>query len=371
MKNFLLKVCIQLLRFIYLFIKLFPTQNKIVMISRQSNNINSDFKLLQEQLQEKCNIVILCKTLDGGSKASIVSKINYGLHMFKQMYHIATSKVCLLDSYCPTISILNHKKSLTVIQMWHSIGTMKKFGYTSLGKRDGNNVEIAKIMRMHNNYDVVYCAGKAYKKHLQKGFGVSQDKIKIYTLPRVDLLKSKEYEENIRKKIFLKYPNLEKKQNILYAPTFRKRENELEKQINNLIDNIDFKKYNLIIKLHPLSKIKINNSKAIIDNNFSTFDMLFIADKIISDYSCIIYEAGIRNIPIYFFSFDYKDYDKNVGFAIDFKILPGYNEEEACKLAESLEKEFDMSYQKQFISKYVNNTSLCAKKMAEDILSYM
>ena len=35
------------------------------------------------------------------------NKFKYFLHMFVQMYHIATSKVVILDSYCIVVSILN------------------------------------------------------------------------------------------------------------------------------------------------------------------------------------------------------------------------------------------------------------------------
>lgn len=371
MRKIILKTFIFLLNIIYFFIKLLPTKNKIVMISRQSNEINLDFRLLKKELEDKYKVVVMCKTLPGGTKAKFSDKISYGIHMFRHMYHIATSKVCVLDSYCPTISILKHKKNLTIIQMWHSIGTMKKFGYSSLGKKEGNNKEIAKIMKMHQNYDVVYCASDAYKKHLAKGFNIPEDKIKIFTLPRVDLLKDKLYESETKDKIYAKYPELKQKENVLYAPTFRKDEKELNEKINELIANFNFEKYNLIIKLHPLSKVKISNSRVIMDYNFSTFDMLFVADKLISDYSCIVYEAGIKNIPLYFYCFDYKKYINNVGLAIDFKRLPGYNEERTLELIQDLEKSYNLKAEKKFINKYVLNTDFCAKKMAEDIASYM
>lgn len=373
MKNILLKIVIFLLNIVYTFIKMLPMQNKIVMISRQSDKINTDFKLLEKELKKESKVVVLCKTLPGGAKAKLKDKFQYGLHMFRQMYHLSTSKVCVLDSYCPSVSILKHKKKLTIVQIWHSVGTMKKFGYTALGKDEGSNVEIAKIMKMHQNYDVVYCAANAYKEHLQKGFNIDSNKIKIFTLPRIDLLNDKNYEKQTINKIYNRYPELEKKnkKNIVYAPTFRKNENTFNAKLQELIDNIDLDKYNLIIKLHPLSKTKCKNSKVIVDNDFSTFDMLFVADKLISDYSCVIYEAGVRNIPLYFYCFDLEEYLKSRGLALDFNELPGYTKKSAVDLTKSLDAKFDMKYQKQFIKKYVENTSECTKKMAKDILSYM
>lgn len=371
----MIKVILRIMNFIlniiYFFLKLLPVQNKIVMISRQSNEIGADFKLLGEKLEKNHKVVYLCKTLDGGVKSTIKARISYGFNMFKQMYHLATSKVCLLDSYCPTVSILKHKKKLTIIQMWHSVGTLKRFGYTSLDKKEGSFSDIAKIMKMHRNYDVIYASSSAYKEHLAEGFNCPIEKIKTMTLPRIDLLNDKKYEKKTRDKIFSKYPILEKKKNIVYAPTFRKDESKFNEHLNALVEHFNFKKYNLILKLHPLSKVKVKNDKVIIDKSFSTFDMLFIADKLISDYSCVIYEAGVRNIPLYFYNYDIDSYIDARGIAIDYDELPGYHEKDPQKLNEDFNKKYDSIYLKKFIKKYVENTNKCTDKMVNDIEKYM
>lgn len=360
-----------LLNIIYLFFKLLPTTNKVVMISRQSNKINDDFRLLGGKLEEKYKVVYLCKTLDGKENAKLSTRICYSLHMLKQMYHLATSKVCVLDTYCPTVSLLKHKKSLTIIQMWHSNGTMKKFGYSAIGKREGSTKRMANMMKMHKNYDYVLSSGEAYNSHLAKGFKIDESIIKTYTLPRFDLLSDKEYETSVRKRIYDKYPELNKKINVVYAPTFRKDEEKFEEHLKQLIDKFDTKKYNLIIKLHPLSKVKIDSDKVIVDKDFSTFEMLFIADKLISDYSCIIYEAGVRNIPLYFFAYDLSYYDFIRGLALDYEELPGYTENNAEEIIKDLDKNYDMDYLKKFINKYIENTENCTEKLADFISTFM
>lgn len=372
MTTFILHIVKFILNFIYFFIKLLPIQDKIVMISRQSNAINRDFKLIANKIGNKHKVIILCKTLDGGVKSKLTSRISYGLHMFVQMYHLATSKVCILDTYCPTVSILKHKKKLTIIQIWHSIGTMKKFGYAIVDKGEGTNSKIANIMNMHKNYDVVLCAGEGYRTHLTWGFNCQEDIIRIATLPRVDLLTDKKYAKNIKNEIYKEYPNLKQKKNILYCPTFRKDEKEFKKALDKLIAAIDLKKYNLIIKLHPLSETRLDdNNNVVIDHSFETFDMLFIADYVISDYSCIIYEAGVRNIPLYFYNFDMKSYKDKRGLALNYDELPGFTSSDPTELIKSLDKEYDMKYYQEFMKKYVHNTKDCAKKVVEIIEEYM
>ena len=143
------RIFIFMANFIYMFFKILPTKNRITMISRQSNNITTDFKLMKDNFEKNhkdISVIVLCHKLEGGEKASVRNKIEYIFHCFKQMYYISTSKVLVLDSYCILASILKHRKSLKIIQIWHSMGTMKKFGYQILGMQEGSSLKTAQIM---------------------------------------------------------------------------------------------------------------------------------------------------------------------------------------------------------------------------------
>ena len=365
------KIVIYAARFIYCFFKLLPTKNKVTMISRQSDKKTIDFALLEDELKnasDKIKTVILCHKLDGGINAKLLEKIKYGIHCLSQMYHIATSKVVILDSYCILISILKHKRNLKVIQMWHSMGTMKKFGYQILDKDEGSKKEIADLMKMHKNYDYVFASSMAYAEQLEEGFNCGMDKIRIYSLPRVDLLTSKKYKEEVIKKIEKKYSNILKK-NIVYCPTFRKEEEKLEEEIYKMIEKIDFEKYNFIIKFHPLSKIEIKDDRVIFDKEFSSMDMLFIADYMISDYSCIVYEAAILNIPLFFFAFDLEEYLDNRGLTIDYeKELPGIISKSTSDIINAIEnKNYNINSILEFRKKYVTNVENCTEKIVNFI----
>ena len=370
------KIFIFMANFIYMFFKILPTKNRVTMISRQSDNITMDFKLLKEEFENNyrdISVVVLCHRLEGGEKASIKNKIGYVFHCFKQMYYIATSKVLVLDSYCIMASILKHKKDLKIIQIWHSMGTMKKFGYQILGMKEGSSLKTAKTMKMHQNYTYVFASSKNYAKYLAEGFGCSTDIIKIFSLPRVDLLTSKEYKRQIFSKIIEKYPKIGEKKNIVYCPTFRKNEAQMQDEIKKLVDAIDYGKYNLILKLHPLSNIKIDNQNVIYDRTFSSFDMLFIADYVISDYSCIIYEASILNVPLYFWTFDFNQYIGARGVTFNYKKeVPGPICKDINKIINSIENEkYDMRKLENFREKYVTNIEDCTKKICEFVYELM
>ena len=371
----IIKIGRLLLNVLYWFIKLIPTQKKVTMISRQSNTPSMEFEAIRSKMHEKypeVKVVMLCRTLDGGVASTIGNKIKYGFHMLTQMVHIASSAVVLLDSYCIAASILNHKKSLTVIQMWHSMGTMKKFGYAALDTEEGTKRELAVAMRMHHNYDYVFASAEAYKDHLAKGFHCEIEKILTMPLPRLDFLKDAEYAEKIRRKIYRVYPELQEKPTIVYCPTFRKDEEEFEKALAQLVSAVDQKKYNLVVKIHPLSKAKVDE-QVIRATEFSSFEMLFVADYVISDYSCIIYEAAVRNIPLYFYNFDMDLYTGNRGLAIDYENeLPGVISGNAAEIVKAIEEgSYDMEELERFTRKYVHPTEHATEDIADFIRKYI
>lgn len=356
----LLKVISAVLSAIYGMIKLVtPVKNKVTLLSRQGDKPSLDFLLLTRQMEKQMadtQIVVLCKTL---TKRPL-KVIGYAFHMMVQMYHIATSKVIILDSYCIAASLLKHKVSLTIIQMWHSMGTMKKFGYTALDKNEGSGYQLAEGMKMHHNYDYFFASSIAYVDHLAAGFHCPSTKAIIKPLPRLDLLTDETHREKRKLEIFSRYPQLNQaeRKNILYCPTFRKAEEGMQKAVDQITAAVDYSRYNLIVKLHPLSKISVSKGQVVVPDDYATFDMLFIADYVISDYSCVIYEAAVLNIPLHFFCFDIEAYTGVRGLAIDYeKECPGVISKDIEPILQAIEEvRYDMDYLRAFTNKYITLT---------------
>ena len=305
-------LAIRVMRALYLPFRLLPVRNKITMISRQSDTPSIDMKLLQKAIQDRrpdYQVVILAKQLH--------NPVIYLIQIFRQMYHIATSRAVILDSYCIPISVLHHRKGLIVIQMWHSIGSMKKFGYVMLGKEEGSDPKLASLMCMHRNYTYVLISSFSYLKDYIEGFRISEDKVLQIPLPRADLLTDKAYLTARRKEIIKKAPWIDKKKNILYCPTFRKTPSpEDEKKIQELIHAIDFKHYNLIYKPHSVSTLKIKDMR-VITTEMDNIDALSIADYMVTDYSSIMYEAGLAGVPVYMYTYDWDQYKTKRAFNLD------------------------------------------------------
>lgn len=377
MKNLCLEIILHIAKFgmeiIYFFIKLFTKQkNKVTMLSRQSDNINLDFRLLRDELKnskdgEKIEIKILCKKIP----KNVWGRIKYCFFIIKNMYHIAESKVCIVDGYNIPISALKHKKGLEIIQIWHAMGAIKKFGFQVIGRNEGSTTKIARIMKMHANYTCITCTSEETRKVYSEAFRTDINKIKVLGMPRLDYVLGKNNEINKKAdELLSQYPKLKEKPIILYVPTFRKKETI---DISKVINAVDKEKYNLIIRLHPLDGTKLDK-KYIIDNQYSTFDLLKIADFIVTDYSAIAFEAAALNKPLFFYLYDIRKYSRkrglNIGLETEMGDCTRLSFNEIMKLIDS--GKYNYEELRKFREKYVetfdtNNT----KRIADYIVLHL
>lgn len=354
-----IKIAIAMAECIYSILRRFPLKKKIVYISRQSDDISIDFQLLSQKIMQyhpEFEHVFLCKMIQKG----ILKKIGYCLHMCRQMYHIATARVVILDGYCILISVLHHRRGLLVIQLWHALGALKKFGYSILDKPEGKSSKIAKLMKMHNNYSYIFTSGEPCRRYFSEAFNQPIEKVRAFPLPRVDLLLSTVYKEEIKEKIYNVYPRLENsfKKVIVYAPTFRENDKEFRERLKDLSESIDYSNYEFIVKFHPLTKFEVLKPEIICDELFSSTEMLSIADYIITDYSAIIFEAMLLKKPVLLFAFDYEDYCKKRDFYIDYeKSFSPIMCKNVEQLIKNLQREdYDIGVYQNFIENMVRKT---------------
>ena len=306
------------LKIIYFFFKLIPTnKNKIVFISRQTNDINIDFSMIRDEIKRRdpnIKMKFICKRIDKG----LVNYIKYFFTIIKQMYYLATSKVAIIDSYCIPVCILRHKNSLTILQIWHSIGKIKKSGYQTLDSDCGRNGKIAKLMCMHKNYTNIIAGGSAFDKFYEEGFNVKKDILLHYGLPRIDYILNNK--DKFKKEVLEKYPEFKDKKIVYYAPTFRKYDVDGPDKFFNEYNKKDFI---LIVRGHPNQRLDIDYSKVYECLEFKSTELLTIADYVITDYSSICLEAAILNKKVLFYVYDYDKYMNENGINLDaYKVLP-------------------------------------------------
>ncbi len=356
------------LALIYAFMKLLPVKdNKIVFCSRQSSVVPLDFALIQEELEKRQDglcVVNICNRIGKGAGAYA----SFAVDTLKSMKHMATSKVCVLDTYWPAASMLNHKKELTIIQIWHAIGKIKKSGMITAGTKTGRDPKIAALFNMHEKNDYIIAGAKAFDQFYRDSFGDYDYTLLNYGLPRIDYLINNEQAN--RERFFEENPELEGRTILLYAPTFRRG---MEARWRDIIDVVDPEKYTLIIKNHPTQRIEGERPAEHVKyfDDWEAVDLLAVSDYVITDYSAIALEAAVLRKKTLYWVYDYDAFVAENGLNVDmFESMPGLAFKDAAEMMAFIDKnEYPMERLDAYRQKYLpEDLGHSAEKIAQLIL---
>ena len=299
--------------------------NKITFFSTRREELSGNFEFVYNKIKDDKNLDI---------------NFLYNTKSFRYMTKkeiddfteaCATSKVVVLDEFTPQIHLIDLKPETKLVQLWHACGAFKTFGFSRLGKPKGS----PQPTRMHRSYDYVTVSSAYCKKCHSEGFGIATDNIVPTGIARTDIFFDENYKKKVVDEFYAEYPNFKDKKIILFAPTFRgdvKASAHYPMELFDVSEVCDTlgEDYALIIKHHPFiteqHPIPDEYRDRVIDLSESTEinDLLFVADVIISDYSSLIFEASLLNIPMLFYAFDLQPYIKSRDFYFDFKLyIPG------------------------------------------------
>ena len=160
MKLLIIKAFVLFIRVLYAPMKLRKTKNKIVWLSRQSDEKSEDIKRLSEEIEKLSPETIQVFRLKKLKDESGLS-LSYVFSVFVDMWELSDASIAVADTYSIPLSCLNHKKNLKKIQIWHALGAVKKFSLQSVGKAQGRNEAVSIAMCMHKNYDIVIAPSAA------------------------------------------------------------------------------------------------------------------------------------------------------------------------------------------------------------------
>jgi len=320
--RFMISVAAWAARAVYALMKaVVPARHKVVFLSRQSDRPSRDFRMLADALQARdpdLEIVTRCRMLG----PSLGSRAAFVLATFGQMYHLASSRACVVDGYVVPVSLLDHRAGLFVVQMWHALGAIKKFGYQTIDRAAGHSSVVASAMRMHRNYDVVLCGGPAAVPVFAEAFDVDPATVEQLGLPRMDALTSAAAAlaggnppAGIAALID-RFPMLAEPGRcvILYAPTVRKGGAGRYREV---VDRFRDDRFVVIVRPHPLESASIEGENVVNAQGVDVADLLPLCSAVITDYSAIAFEAAAIDVPSYFYVYDIDDYRRDTGLNID------------------------------------------------------
>ena len=319
MKNFLkkiigLKTRQKILRFAfglwYIFCRMLPLKNRVLFFSIRANGrLLDNAKAVYDKLD--------CK------KAIFAVMVPHGiLDSIKAYYMLLTSRVIITDDYLRYSREFNFRKDQKIFQIWHAAGAFKMFGLNAPSKLTEEQEKAT-----HSQYSAVAVTSEKCRKYYSEAFGVDEDICIPVGLPRTDKLFT---ESDIMKaSVYKRHPEFCNKHIYLYCPTFREKNGE--KIIYDAKIDWDLLSASLaedevfVVRRHPIMNYTLfeNTYNNIYDlSDESTLELTAASDVIITDYSSVIYDACLLNVPTVFYCPDYKEYER--GFYLKFPDdLPG------------------------------------------------
>ena len=237
-------------------------------------------------------------------------------------YYLLTSRVIVTDDYVRYMRVIKLREGQKLFQLWHACGAFKKFGLDAPSR-----LKRAEEIATHSQYSAVAVTSEHCRKYFAGAFGIGEEVCLPIGLPRTDFLINGSSE--MRNRVFERHPELRGKKIYLYCPTFR------EIKGNKIVyePHIDWARLSgelrsdemFVIRRHPIMDYKLCGGEYtnIIDlSDESTLELTAACDVLISDYSSVIYDACLLDVPMVFYCPDYKEYER--GFYLKFPDdLPG------------------------------------------------
>ena len=347
--------------------------NRISFISGRRDEMGGNPEYVYNLIKDRKDIdfqFLLFSDPNGHSKIKNIKRF---------LYLYATSRVVIVDDYFRLLNIVDKREGVKLFQLWHACGAFKTFGFTRLGKKGGPKQEDIN----HRMYDCAIVSSQEIAKHYAEGFGLSDECVAATGIPRTDIFMDEEYAKSVRASFYEKRPQLKDKKIILFAPTFRGNGQmsayyPLEAfNPAQLYESLGGE-YAILIKLHPFCK-----ERFVIDEKYKDYiidlseedelnDLLFVTDLLITDYSSVIFEASLLNIPMLFYAYDLYEYISSRDFYYDFEgFVPGkivFNETELINSIKA--NDFELEKVEGFKNKFFDNLDgKSSQRVADLILS--
>lgn len=307
------------IRFAYFVCALFPRRDKVSFLSRQSSR-PFDFALLEPEIRRSLpgyDIVWSCVP-ESGSFGPLLA--------FRQVWHAATSRVCIVDGYVPAVSVPKSHEGALCVQLWHSLGAMKRFGYQALDTPDGRSSKAASALRMHRGYDMVVAGLPGAVPAFAEAFDCSEKRILPLGLPRVDYLLSSEFEDERARRQRAAVERLDIDRDrwravVLYAPTLRRGVaggdawfDRSTEELTRAFGEIDAA---LVVAGHPLqADVQHDGGNVAFLRGAASIDVLSWVDYVVTDYSAVAFEAAVASKKVLFYVPDIEEYRRSPGLTL-------------------------------------------------------
>ena len=247
-------------------------------------------------------------------------KLAYLARLVRGMYHLQTAGLFVVDNAYLPIHVAPHRRTTTVVQVWHAAGALKRFGLDT-------RQPIAEPERtfLHRNYDAVVVGGDWTRRPYAAALRTPLERVVALGWPRTDFFFDEAALAAARARVTATYPALAGRRVVLYAPTFRGR--GIGKRAPAGLDAVRLRAAlpaddMLVLKTHPNldpAATPTAGYDVIVDPAAEINELLAATDILVTDYSSSVVEFALLRRPIVLLVGDLGEYERDPGLYLDYR----------------------------------------------------
>ncbi len=362
----------------------YPLQNNKILLARDELGGHGK-QILYELMKLNKELDLVWITDDNNMEFSENVRIIHTKDWKEYIYELETAKIWLFGDMIPEFAIKRQGQIYIQLKHWASL-TLKKF-YMDLERY--LEIDAIKNYYRHNSVaiDYIFVGSKFDEASCRSGFDFNGECVYVGS-PRSDVL----FMSGIREKVFSKFDLRDDVHILLYAPTFRsKDENSVIGKMGDI--DIDFNRLNnalkkrfggewiIFFRVHPdvaIESRKVKKPEFVIDVTAypDAEELVAASDVLISDYSSIIFEPSFAMKAAFRYAPDKDEYiTKDRELLLDYDKLPfplATNNDELEKAILQFDYENYCSEVRSFLDFYgVKEDGCAAKRAAENVLKLL
>ena len=328
---------------------------RVVIATARTTRLEGNLAAIHAAIRDRrpgVECVLLLEPYGYGLRA----KLAYALRLVRGMIHVRTAGLVVVDNAWLPIHVAPHPRSTTVVQVWHAVGALKRFGAdTTTGLAEPERTFL------HRYYDDVVCSSEGERAAYAAALRTPVERVLPLGAPRTDFFFDEAAMAAARGRVLAGYPALRDRKVVLCAPTFRGRGRA--RTAAAAFDGRALRAglpqgFLLVLKAHPNLGRDLSPTDGfdvVVDQDTSINELFTACDVLVTDYSSSIFEWALLHRPLVLIVPDLAAYEADPGLYVDYRTgMIGTQVADAAAAADAIRAgRFDLSGYDSFVAQHV------------------